>query len=188
MKFKIINRTKFRTRHLRAFVTRAYPIAVKSAGSQRVAALERWTGRITISFARSNRRYAGGSTGHAYLNSGRAHVGISDTPNHRDFARVIAHEFGHCFGMRHADMSGGPLWGLGMSDEQSVRVYGWADALPLDAVAPKAKPTKDERHALKLRRIETLLKSWHTKQKRATTAIKKLTSQQRRLMRQGDAP
>jgi hypothetical protein len=188
MKFQIINKTKFPTRSLRAFVVRAYPIAVGCAGQRRVASFELGVGRIRITLARSNRRGNGHSTGHAYLNSGRAHVGIADAPNKRDVARVLAHEFGHCFGMRHDEMSGGPLWGIGMSEEQRGRLYGWADALPLAHKPAKRKPVGDERRTLKLAGIASRLKSWQSKRKRADTAIKKLNVQQRRLMRQGDTP
>lgn len=188
MKFQIINKTKFPTRSLRAFVVRAYPIAVGCAGPKRVAGFERAVGRIRITLARSNRRGNGHSTGHAYLNSGRAHVGIADAPNKRDVARVLAHEFGHCFGMMHSEMSGGPLWGIGMSEEQSARIYGWADALPLEHKPPKRKPVGDERRALKLARVASRLKAWQSKRKRAESAIKKLTVQKRRLERQEVMP
>lgn len=187
MKFKLINKTKFPTRQLRAFVVRAYPIAVGCAGVRLTDQFERMVPRIRLTLARSNRRGHGRSTGHAYYNSGRAHVGVADQPNKRDFARVLAHEFGHCLGLRHDAMSGGPLWGIGMTEEQSVRVYGWADALPLEHKPPKRKPAGDERRALKLAGIASRLKSWQSKRKRAETAIRKLTVQQRRLMRQGGA-
>lgn len=191
MKFKIINRTKYRTKHLRSFVTRAYRVACVAAGKRRVDVFNQYRHiAFTITIARSNRRWQGGSTGHAYLNSTRLHVGIADTPNKRDFARVIAHEFGHCFGMLHSDMSGGPLWGPTMSDEQSQRVYGWADALPLERVQPKAKPKGDERRTLMVQRTLAAMARWQTKQKRARNALKKLEAKLKRLERQakGDTP
>ena len=183
MKFKIINRTKYRTRHLRSFVTRAYRLAATCAGPNRTATHAAGVSRIHIKFARSNRRGSAGATGHAYYNSGTAHCGLGDNIGKRELAYVIAHEVGHCLGLHHSDMSGGPLM-----HGHSERVYEWADALPLDKVQAKAKPHGNERRAIKLRSIEARLKSWRSKQKRAATAIKKLTSQQRRLVRQGDTP
>jgi len=186
MKFNIDNRTKFRTRHLRSFVTRAYRVACEGSGPARSRQHAGIYHTIYIKFARSNHRGKAGVTGHAYVNSCRAHVGIGDEVHKRELARVIAHEIAHTIGLRHDEMAGGPL--MHLDDERERRVYGWADALPLDKVQPKPKPQGDERRELKLRRIETRLKSWRTKQKRAETAIKKLTSQQRRLVRQGDTP
>lgn len=182
MKFTIVNRTRYQIRHLRAFVTRAYWVAWEAAPgrAQRHASTH---ARITITFARSNRRANGHSTGHAYLNSGRCYVGIHDQVNRRDFARVIAHEFGHCFGLDHADMTGGPLWGIGMSEEQNTRLYGWTDALPLDPQPAIPKPTAQDRYSYRRRLIEASLKRWQTKQKRAHNAIRKLTRQHQRLLR-----
>lgn len=135
MKFKIVNRTRFQSRHLRKFVTRAWRIATAAAGPTRTANHAATVTRITITFARSNRWHRQ-ATGHAYYHGRKAHVGIPDTPDRRDLALTIAHEFGHNLGLRHPDMNGGPLW-RNDCPEQNARLYGWADTLPLEIRTPR---------------------------------------------------
>jgi hypothetical protein len=94
-------------------------------------------------------------------------------------AYVLAHEIGHCLGHRHADMAGGPL--DCRAAEKIQRVYGWADALPLEPVAQPVKPTSKDRLEARLKGIEARLEAWQTKQRRAERAVKKLTLQKRRL-------
>lgn len=189
MKFKIDNRTQYRTRHLRSFIVRAYRIAATCAGPRRTSEFERFNSSIRITFARSNRRNDGASTGHATLNRGRAHIGIHDQPNKVDVALTIAHEIGHCFGLLHADMRGGPLdayhWRTEDKEkEMRVRVFGWADALPLEKVQPKRKPKGDERRTLVVQRTLAAMARWQTKQKRARNALKRLEAKLKRLERQ----
>lgn len=76
----------------------------------------------------------------------------------------------------------------GPSDDFRRRVelaqeFAWADTLPMRRKPPKAKPTADERRAE--RRTETVaaIKRWTTKQKRATTALRKLRTKLRRIDR-----
>lgn len=166
MKFAITNRTKYQTRHLRAITTRAYKVAATCAGPRRTAEHARFVPCIRVTFARANHRGPAGVTGHAYYNSGTAHVGLGDDANRREVARVTAHEFGHCLGLHHSDMSGGPLMG-----GNTERNFGWVDTLPLEKTAPKKKvPRADLTYA----RVCARLKKWESRAKRAATAIKKL--------------
>jgi len=179
VKFLIDNRTKYPTRQLRSFVARAYRGAAECAGPARVAEYERRISKIRISFARANHRGETGSTGHAYYNTGRAHVGLGDNVNRLEAARVIAHEFGHCFGLKHSDMAGGPL----MRAADANLMFSWAPEVPLVRRPEPAKRSTEERQAIALERAFAARGRWLSKQKRAETALRKLNAKIRRLQR-----
>lgn len=194
MKFTIDNRTRFPTRALRRYVVRAYRIARDAAGPTRTANFERQFDQIKITLARSN-RWHGAATGHAHYFSPIAHVGIPDTGKGRNIARTIAHEFAHCLGMRHPEMTHGPLdsgWRSARIDggEQDARVYGWADSIPLVARTPRPRSLPlDQRRVRDLMRTRAAIARWQTKAKRAANALKKLRVKERRLTRlTGDTP
>jgi len=171
MRFQIENRTKYRTRDIRAFLVRSYKVACEFAGPRRVESLESWKTTIRVSFARSNRRGERGTTGHAW-HGGRAHVGVGDSACKRDFAFTIAHELGHVFGMSHADMNGGALYIGGA--ETLERWFAWADQLPLAVTTPK-RTTPTERTDTKRAALAERLARWEAKERRAHAAVKRLT-------------
>lgn len=90
------------------------------------------------------------------------------TASTRLISYVMDHEFGHNLGLRHRAMK--RTW----RDHED-----WAAAYPLKFAPLKEKPHEDPKEKRRAS-IEKRLKSWATKLKRAQTAIKKLTAQQRR--------
>ena len=171
MKFKIENRTQYSTRCLRSFVVRSYAVAKQFSGGRAVT-FERWCHTMTVRFARANHRGKRGTTGHAYLRTGFAHIGVGDDVDPLQLAYVIAHEFAHCFGMQHSDMSGSAL--MRSDHEIDARFYPWAATLPIYKQTPKQKPTGEARAALKRVALTERLERWQSKQARAERAVKKL--------------
>ena len=85
-----------------------------------------------------------------------------------DFAKVTAHELAHTRGMTHAQMRGNSHYRRIGSWRKH---YAWAETLPLDVkeTKRKLKPAVDA----KLAHAQKMLKLAETRQKRATTLLKK---------------
>jgi hypothetical protein len=78
----------------------------------------------------------------------------------------------------------------GPSDDLRRRVelnqeYAWADSLPMRPKPPKTPPTADEKRSERRQSVVAAIKRWQTKQKRATTALRKLRTKLRRIDRNG---
>jgi hypothetical protein len=154
MKLVIKNKTHWRTRDLRRFMLRC----MKQEGLARA--------EVTVTY---NRQVRGACSGRAWLHSPYARIMVpSQEIDRADLAQTIAHEFGHCMGLTHADMR---------DDSRYRRVggwrerYAWANELPLEKVAPKQKPrpTAD----VKLAHAQAMLQAWRSKLKRTHTHLKK---------------
>ena len=118
---KIINRTHWRTEHLRAF-------------AQRVAAEELEPGRrreVTLIFEYTRGR-VGGSSGRAWAGAGRAVIRVArNRPDRVDLTMILAHEMAHLRGLHHNHpaMLNAPRYHRTGNWRE---VHGWAAALPLE--------------------------------------------------------
>lgn len=113
------------------------------------------------------------SSGHAPYHSNYCTVNVpSGTVDQVDFAHVIAHELGHCKGLRHGHMPPHmESYNVVHRSEYIKTHFAWAKLIPVRQKPAKIKmrPTVDVKlaHALKMvARAETRVK-------RATTILKK---------------
>jgi hypothetical protein len=161
---RILNKTDWRTDHLRAFVSRI--AAVELNADQRKCLV------VHVSYTRPGARWLRaktGSSGYAYYGGRHAYIRIhKDEPDKIDLAFVIAHELAHVRGMRHRLMRGSVLYDRvpGMREH-----YAWAEAMPLEKrpEKPKAVVAPDA----KLNHARAMLAVNESKLKRYTTLVKK---------------
>jgi len=154
---KIVNKTHWQTKHLRAFLSR---VAQNELSAEQRA-------RTTVTFTYT--RGSCGSSGFASYSSGHATVRLSKhTPDKIDLAFVLAHELAHTRGMHHRSMTGDPKY---RRLPRTREIYGWAAGLPLEPQEQKTKkrPTNDH----KLERARGMLKKHEIKLKRQTTIVRK---------------
>ena len=171
---KIVNKTTWRTDHLRAFAAR---IADREITSRDVRK------RLTVTFVHSRSRGASGHAGGGYVTVRVPRPGRRSTIK-ADLAMVLAHEFHHV----ETGRSGRSVeihW------RRSVRYgwhpdrheyYAWANELPLEQKPPKAappKPTGVDKAARELVRLAKLIAGWESKRKRAESALKKYRAKRR---------
>src|SRR5574341_479888 len=164
MKLKIINKTKWNTAHLRAFVRKAAQL------------IEFKPNNICVVFenTRNSHLYNGSSSGHANFFERRMQINIDpDYPDRVDLAYVCGHELGHVNGLSHKQMRGNSLFDrIGRYRE----LYGWGETLPLEHAAlfsPHAKLSKEEFNKRKLAHATAKLKQATTRLKRAQSIVKK---------------
>lgn len=177
---KIENKTHWKTADLRRIAQR---VCREEFPRDRFG--DKWrTMRVVVGY---NRAGSGGSSGHAYYNSRTAYVNVpsgnvfggrlkedrgAGHVDPVDFAHVVAHEFGHCKGLRHGHMAPhmeGTKWGE--RTDYMRRHFAWAALLPIRKQEParKARPTVDD----KLAHAERMLARAVTREKRAATLRKK---------------
>jgi hypothetical protein len=158
---KIVNKTHWRTDHLRAFLRRA-------ADTEFSGLPDKWK-RGVATFVYTRRNGSSYSSGCATLNGFHMTIRLSKhTPDKIDLAEVIAHEMAHLRGMTHDKMRGSPLYRrVGRHRE----IYAWGDTLPLEIKPPRTKkrPGPD----VKLEHARKMLARNETKLKRITTIVKK---------------
>lgn len=132
--------------------------------------------RVVVGYNRGSTRTRM-SSGHAQYGSRWAYVNVpSGGVDAVDFAHVLAHELGHCKGLRHGAMPPHMESTTVVRRSDYIRQhFAWAAALPIRKQAPKRKPraTADDKlaHASRmLKRAETRLKlaktiaqRWHRK-------------------------
>jgi len=166
---KIINKTHWRTDQIRTFLSRI-------AKQEELSADKRKRLIVTISYTKSGDVDNGYSSGHAWVGGRHMTVSVSkENLDKVDFAHVIAHEMAHIRGLQHKQMNGRIAYSrVGNWRE----FYAWAETLPLEVKEVKAKQKADVQET-RYESVLTRLKSWETKLKRASNAIKKLRTQQR---------
>src|SRR5215472_14739094 len=170
-RLRVINKTHWRTDHIRAFVNRV---------AQEELDPEKRKGYVVyIEYAHGH----GFSSGHAPYGGNHITVRLSSgnngkLPSKTDFAGVIAHEMAHTRGMHHWQMQGDRYQrGHGEQLERYKARYAWAEELPLEKKSVRAK-TADIQEVRHTRTLESI-KRWESKLKRAQTALKKLRAQDR---------
>lgn len=116
-------------------------------------------------------------SGYAYLNSSTAVIRVPHAKHGKpfpvlDFAHIVGHEFGHCKGLKHADM--GLHYGNSCArGTYSGPHYDWVKALPLPLPYPKkAAPSTDEKREKKLAAAKAAVLRWTRKRKLADTKLK----------------
>jgi len=166
---RIVNTTRWRTDHLRAFVMRA---RAEVFGEDPAPLLVKFRPSRTVLHGRA-------SVGHKSpeLRRLRRMGSTNWLPTRREFSKtslacLLVHELSHNAGLRsERDMPAfGPM--------ARARVEAWAEALPLEPATEAAKPTAPS-YADKLARIEARFRAWQSKAKRAATALRKLSRQRR---------
>lgn len=154
---KIINKTGYQTRDLRAIAVR---VAREELDPDKAK-------RMTVYF--DHRRGTGGRiSGHAWINGNSIHVKIDRCAYVRGVAAVIAHEFAHARGLTHDKMRGNRRYHF--SDAAAWDGY---ETMPLRAKVEKAKPAPDEKRAAKLKNAQAKVIEWTRKRDRAERALNK---------------
>jgi len=181
---KIINKTKWQTKHLRAFVSKVAQDELEPEKRKRVI--------VAFVPARQQR----GCTGYAYVGGRSCQINVptkSDPAQwKRSLASTIAHELAHLHGHK------GERWmrrskRYGYTKHTGER-YAWADAMPLEEKPAQLKPkaTPAEKAEAKRKATEKLIKQWETKEKRAKWFLRKyrkrLRYYERRLAAMPSAP
>ena len=159
---KVVNYTRWNTKHLRAIAVRVAMAELTPQQRKRLI--------VTVKYNRGGKRHAY-SSGWCGYGSMRPRIMVpSGNVDKADFAHVVAHELCHAKGWHHRDFSGVPRWNrVGNWRE----FYAWAETMPLEVQAPKpkVKPTTDA----KIDHIQKMIARWVSKQKRATTGVKAWT-------------
>lgn len=178
---KLVNQTKYDSAHLRAFLSR-------------IAKLElppKIRFRLRVTCLPSRKHLAGV----AYISAGQIKLRLpprnrAEDMGHKDdrlkLAALIAHEMAHL--RTKASGRAEELWMRScgrygvhehrMTEEavgERLQRYAWALTMPLEhAVEKPAEPiAPDAKAAANLEHVETLIRRWESKAKRAATAIKK---------------
>lgn len=169
-KIKIINKTKWQTRHLRAFVVR---IARDVMPDERALRVTFYVGRRG-NFTRGDHE----CTGWAYYHSGVSRIGVPTEVCKLDLAHTIAHELGHNAGFTHAQMKGSPIYTYAPGWQEQ---YAWAESMPLEKRLEKTKArlTGVDLALAKAAKAEAKLAAIDRKIKRLTTLRKKWTAKLR---------
>jgi hypothetical protein len=167
---KIINKTHWRTDHLRAFIARLAKDELEPAARKALV--------VTIKYNRQKDK--GWCSGRARVGSARMGKAImtimlpSQAVDKIDLAHVIRHELAHTRGMEHRQMTKNSLYSrVGNWRE----IHAWAEEMPLER---QAKKPKDDVQLQRYQRALAAEKRWTTKLKRAQTALKNLRPKLRR--------
>jgi hypothetical protein len=158
---KIVNKTHWRTNHLRSFIQRIAKVEIDGPTHKAL--------HVTIKYNRQKDR--GWCSGNARLKRPIMTIMVpSQVVDRIDLAHVIAHELAHTRGMKHHQMNRNPQY-TRVGDWRDR--YAWAETMPLEKAGPKARKKPD----VQLQRYTRALAAqqrWETKLKRAQQALKKL--------------
>jgi hypothetical protein len=159
---KIVNRTAYRSDHLRAFAVRARDQVFGDEPK-----------RLIVEFRAARRR----CHGRASIGGRRSVIWMPPACDRHDLAQMLIHEFAHNAGANGERwMRRGTRFGWGTGWRENVP---WALDLPLELAPAKPAPAPSEVVAEKLERIAQRERAWSSKAKRAATALKKLARQRR---------
>lgn len=180
LKVVIVNKTKWQTKLLRPFVVR---IAREEFSGTKPSNTRR---KVTIEIGYNRGKGQGYCSGWARYHSSYAAVNVPNPAHGKpfpvlDFCHVVGHEFGHCKGIKHADM--GLHYGNSCArGGYSGPHYDWAKALPVPVpVAPKRAPSTDEKRTKALAAALEAVERWTRKKKLSETKLKLWTRKVRTL-------
>ena len=143
---KIINRTHWRTDHLRAFLSRVAETEL-TAGRRK---------RLTIELKYNRQKDRGLCSGHAQCPGDRMTVMVpSLLVNKVDLAMVIAHEMAHTRGVRHAAMRGNPAYRRVHPRTESI--YSWAVDQPLEMKPKRTRTTPEQNLEAKVQKVQVMV-------------------------------
>jgi len=181
LKVRIENNTAWPTSMLRPFVVR---IAREEFSGTKPSNTRR---AVTLCIGYNRGKGSGYCSGYASYNSSYATVNVPH-PKHGepfpvlDFCHVVGHEFGHCKGLKHANM--GLHYGNSCRrGDYTNDHYDWAKALLVPVLKVKAKPTTDEKRTKALAAAVAAVARWTRKRKLADTKLKVWARKVRRLER-----
>lgn len=173
---RIINKTRWATAHLRAFASRV--------GLQELEVSKRRLIVITFehrrgpcgSYGSSGRAWRGGTRAIVRLPSPESMAKLSQERqqySRLDLATCIAHEMAHLRGLcGERDMRSSVRYGRAKGRD---RLYAWALYLRLEAKPARTKPKASpaEKAEAKALGIESRIKQWEAKKRRADNALRK---------------
>jgi hypothetical protein len=166
---RVSNQTPWRTDHLKAIAKRVAETELDPATRS----------RFLLRFRLGRQRPSGSCSGRAPIGGSRIQVNVPPRHvDHVDLAFVIAHEMAHARGVTHSQMRGSPRY---RRLEGTRAIYAWAAEMPLERQLVRAKPTTDERRAVKLERARAMLAKWQRRQKSAAGYVKRWSARVRRL-------
>lgn len=168
---KIINNTKWRTDHLRAFVTRVAKEELEPSKRKKVV--------IQFNHTHTSRWC---TRGEAWIGGTHAQIWMPSPANaakfrglHISLAGILAHEMAHLRGLTgERDMRASARYGRGKGRSQ---FYAWAIYMRLEEKPARAKASQAEKAQAKALRIESNIKSWEGKKRRADNALRKYRKQ-----------
>lgn len=171
---KIHNKTKWRTKHLRAIISEVMkrsPTHLRDSFKQ-----HKYRAKLDVTVAYHRHGMSNGCGGFGWYNSWSIKLLVSSHEVDRvDLARTIAHELAHTLDYKHSDMKGPLFTRVGNWRE----IYAWAESFPLGQEQPKAKPKGTDLQLVRYNRVLNAQGRWETKLKRAQNALKKLRTQRR---------
>jgi len=161
---KIVNRTHWRTNHLKAIITKVAAIELDPLKRKR------YTVEITYNRGRARGGYCSGWA--AYHGSLARVMVPSDVVFKTDLAHTVAHEMAHSRGMTHHQMG---RYSARYKRNSGWRdFYAWAENMPLErkSIKKKERPAPIDRATTGLSQAQAKVEEWQRRAKRAATKIK----------------
>lgn len=154
---RFVNRTHYRTDHLKAI---AHRVAERELDPEKRK-------RVVVEVVYSRTRHVSGK---AWIGGRNMVIRIPRSGASRpEVAFVFAHEYAHLRGMRHRAMGPSYKWSTGMS------LFAWADAMPLEVKPERGAPTLDEKRERRIEHARDMVARWEQNVKRGETHLRKWT-------------
>lgn len=186
---KLVNKTRWNTADLRAFIGRVAQDELPAAGRKRL--------HVTVQTTRLPRKTA---RGYAYYGTpehpGRVTIMLplpEDATSGLDYiylATLVAHELAHSRGARHRQINKSAIYDPRYAADASREYYAWAMTLPIKPAAPQAPRKAIPKTVAINRKLEACrakVKQYETKLKRTQTLLRKWNRKVRYYQRQAQA-